>query len=182
MDYVISDHHFHHKNIIEYCDRPYDSVDEMDEVMVKRWNDVVDPDDEVLHLGDLTISSRTGRLLDLFETLNGSVVYVMGNHDHTRLDTLDGVEFFKYFRFTHSNHNFYAVHDPADAPSNHDGWVLHGHHHNNWPDQFPLVDPTERRVNCSVELIEYRPLSMDRLIDLIERREWIDKLGESEGG
>lgn len=182
MDYVISDHHFHHKNIIKYCNRPFDSVEEMDDTLVTLWSDVVDPSDEVLHLGDLTISSQTGRLLDLFETLNGQIVYVMGNHDHTRLDTLDGVEFFEYFRFSRSGYNFYAVHDPMDAPPNHSGWVLHGHHHNNWPDEFPLIDPNERRVNCSVELIGYRPLSMDRLIDLIERNEWVDRLGDVEDG
>ncbi len=177
MDFVISDHHFHHKNIIEYCNRPYDSAEEMDAALAEKWNDVVDPDDKVLHLGDLTISSRTARLLDLFETLNGSIVYVMGNHDHTKLDTLDEVDFFEHVRFEYGGHNFHAVHDPADAPKNHDGWVLHGHHHNNWPDKYPLVNPTDRRVNCSVELLEYRPIKMDRLSDLLERRAWVDQLG-----
>ncbi|GEM_PF-3321394 len=45
MDFVIADHHFHHKNITEYCDRPYDSVEEMDAALVEKLNDVVDPED-----------------------------------------------------------------------------------------------------------------------------------------
>ncbi|QLH83780.1 metallophosphoesterase [Halosimplex pelagicum] len=167
MDYLISDLHLDHDNIIGYCDRPFDSVDAMNESLVENWNEVIDPDDEVLYGGDLTIRSSTGALLDWLDELHGEIVFLLGNHDGTVLEGLDRVRFVEEFRFQHRGVPFNAVHDPADGPSNPSGWVLHGHHHNNWPDKFPFITHDEQRVNFSVELLEYRPLAIDRLVDYL---------------
>jgi len=59
--YLISDLHLDHENIIEYCSRPFEDVEEMNEVLVKNWNVTVDPDDEVIFGGDLTIALETPR-------------------------------------------------------------------------------------------------------------------------
>jgi calcineurin-like phosphoesterase family protein len=125
----------------------------------------------VLFGEDLIISSATTDLLDPLEQLHGEIVFLLGNHDEVVLEGLDGVDFLEHLRFEHVGHRFYAVHDPADAPQNVDSWLLHGHHHNNWPDEFPFVDPAECRVNLSVELLDYRLLAMDRLVDYLERGE-----------
>jgi len=167
VDYLVSDLHLDHGNIIEYCDRPFDSVEEMNETLVERWNATVDPGDEVLYGGDLTIRSSAAALLDWLEALNGELVFLLGNHDGTVLEGLDGVRFVEEYRFEHRGVPFHAVHDPADGPSNQAGWLLHGHHHNNWPDEFPFVDHDARRVNLSVELLDYRPLATDRLVDYL---------------
>lgn len=167
MDYLISDLHLDHDNIIEYCNRPFDSVEEMNDALVEHWNAAVDPADEVLYGGDLTIRQSAAALLDWLEQLNGEIVFLLGNHDGTVLDELDGVDFVEEVRFEHRGVPFHAVHDPADAPSNPTGWVLHGHHHNNWPERFPFVDHGSRRVNFSVELLEYKPLATDRLVDYL---------------
>jgi calcineurin-like phosphoesterase family protein len=167
MDYLISDLHLDHDNIIDYCDRPFNSVEEMNDVLVEHWNAVVDPDDEVLYGGDLTIRTSAAALLDWLNELNGEIVFLLGNHDGTVLEELDRVQFVEEFRFEHRGVPFYAIHDPADCPSNWKGWLLHGHHHNNWPDQFPFVDHDSRRVNFSVELLDYRPLATDRLVDYL---------------
>jgi len=167
MDYLISDLHLDHDNIIDYCDRPFSSVEEMNDVLVEHWNTVVDPDDEVLYGGDLTIRTSAAALLDWLNELNGEIVFLLGNHDGTVLEELDRVQFVEEFRFEHRGVPFYAIHDPADAPSNWKGWLLHAHHHNNWPDRFPFVDHDSRRVNFSVELLDYRPLATDRLVDYL---------------
>lgn len=49
----ISDLHFGHFNIIRFDMRPFESTEEMDRELVKRWNDVVDKDDQVYVLGDI---------------------------------------------------------------------------------------------------------------------------------
>ena len=59
MDYLISDLHLDHINIIDYCGRPFDTVEEMNDSLVKYWNDTVDSNDEVLYGGDITKSNRT---------------------------------------------------------------------------------------------------------------------------
>ncbi|WP_226023701.1 metallophosphoesterase [Halomicrobium salinisoli] len=171
MDYLASDLHLDHGNIIDYCDRPFDSVEAMNAALVERWNDVVDPGDEVLFGGDLTISSDAADLLGWLEELDGEFAFLLGNHDGTVLEGLDGVDFFEHYQFERDGRRFYAVHDPADAPGSVDGWLLHGHHHNNWPDEFPFVDPEACRVNLSVELLGYRPLSMDDLVTYLDRDE-----------
>jgi calcineurin-like phosphoesterase family protein len=52
MKFFSSDPHFWHNNVIKYCMRPYTTVEEMNEDMVNKWNEVVAPEDEVYNLGD----------------------------------------------------------------------------------------------------------------------------------
>ena len=79
MIYFSADHHFGHKNIIKYCDRPFSSVDEMNEEMVARWNARVDPQDTVYYLGDLSLSKAAVSLF--VPRLHGEKHLIMGNHD-----------------------------------------------------------------------------------------------------
>ena len=48
-----SDLHFHHRNICRYCNRPYNSLEEMHEALITNWNSVVKEDDTVFLLGDM---------------------------------------------------------------------------------------------------------------------------------
>ena len=58
MIFFTSDHHFYHSNIIKYCQRPFHSVEEMNEEMIRRWNSVVGVDDTVYYLGDFSLAKR----------------------------------------------------------------------------------------------------------------------------
>ena len=79
MIFFTSDHHFYHTNIIKYCNRPFQSVEEMNEEMVKRWNSVVNPGDTVYYLGDFSLAKRP---VEVFvPRLNGEKHFIMGNHD-----------------------------------------------------------------------------------------------------
>lgn len=77
--FYTADTHFGHERIIELCNRPFDSVEEMDQQMVKRWNEVVREDDIVYHLGDVTGGS-TKPLVNV-RLLNGRKILIAGNHD-----------------------------------------------------------------------------------------------------
>src|SRR5258708_12137402 len=79
--YFTSDTHFGHANIIRYCDRPFATVEEMDEAMIANWNAVVGRGDDVWHLGDFGWSRDATRIRSIFHQLNGRKRLVIGNHD-----------------------------------------------------------------------------------------------------
>lgn len=77
--FFVSDTHFFHKNIIDFCNRPFSSVEEMNEAIINNWNNVVSPNDYVFHLGDFCFggSPAWDKCLD---SLNGRKFLVLGNH------------------------------------------------------------------------------------------------------
>ena len=79
--YLIADTHFGHSNIIEYENRPFSSVQEMDEYLIKLWNSIVKNDDLVYVLGDFTLSRRMNVIKELIRQLQGRKILIMGNHD-----------------------------------------------------------------------------------------------------
>ena len=79
--YFTSDTHFGHANIIRYCDRPFATVEEMDEAMIANWNAVVGRGDEVWHLGDFGWWRDAKRIRSIFSRLNGKKRLIIGNHD-----------------------------------------------------------------------------------------------------
>ena len=78
MIYLIADSHFSHKNIIKYCNRPFSTVEEMNETIVSNWNKLVTPDDIVYHLGDVAFGN-TG--LECARRCVGHKHLILGNHD-----------------------------------------------------------------------------------------------------
>lgn len=81
VDFLTSDHHFGHKRISAFAGRGYDDrLDDMKEMMIQRWNDVVSPSDTVLHLGDFALGPRS-KTLRAAQRLNGTVLFMPGNHD-----------------------------------------------------------------------------------------------------
>lgn len=79
MIWFTSDTHFYHFNVIGYCDRPFRTVEEMNEIMAKKWNEVVAPEDTVYFLGDFSLAIRPVELYT--NRLNGRKIMIMGNHD-----------------------------------------------------------------------------------------------------
>ena len=78
--FFTSDTHFFHKNIIEYCNRPFGSVEEMNATLIQRWNDTVPTDGLVFHLGDFAFGSFR-KWKEILDSLNGNIILIKGNHD-----------------------------------------------------------------------------------------------------
>jgi len=89
--WFISDTHFGHKNILEYEKeaRPFSCLEEMHEVMIDRWNSVVNRKDIIYHLGDFAFGRRN---IQIAERLNGKKKLIMGNHD-----IYSSSDYIKYF-------------------------------------------------------------------------------------
>lgn len=85
--FVISDTHFGHENILKFSKehgdptRSFSSVEEMDELMIERWNSVVRAQDKVYHLGDFALGPGKQKIGDYVKRLNGHIRLIVGNHD-----------------------------------------------------------------------------------------------------
>jgi calcineurin-like phosphoesterase family protein len=131
--FLTSDTHFGHINICNFTNydgspvRPWNDVQEMDEEMVKRWNNTVGPKDKVYHLGDVVINRRC---LAIMDRLNGDKVLIRGNHDIFRLS--DYTPYFRDVRGCHVMNGMILTHIPISKDSlARFGCNIHGHTHGN---------------------------------------------------
>ena len=79
--YFTSDLHFGHENVIRFDNRPFETVDEMDAELIRRWNTKVDRGDLVYVLGDMIWKTKNSTAQNLIENLNGQIILIRGNHD-----------------------------------------------------------------------------------------------------
>ena len=80
MDFFTSDQHFGHKNIIKYCNRPFESVTQMDDEIISKWNEAVGDSDTVYVVGDVSFYN-IGLSRRIIKKLNGKKILIRGNHD-----------------------------------------------------------------------------------------------------
>lgn len=80
MRFFTSDTHFFHTELLGLCRPEFKDVDQMNETLVRNWNQVVGPGDEVWHLGDVSWANST-KTAPIIRCLNGTKILVMGNHD-----------------------------------------------------------------------------------------------------
>ena len=78
--WVISDTHFYHSKILGYCQRPFETVEEMNEVLIKNWNSVINEGDIVYILGDFCFGNKE-MLREIVSQLKGRKILILGNHD-----------------------------------------------------------------------------------------------------
>jgi len=179
--FLTSDTHFGHTNICKFHNydgtktRPWDSVEEMDEEMVKRWNETVGPNDKVYHLGDVVINRKSLQILD---RLNGDKVLIKGNHDIFKLN--DYTKYFRDIRAYHVMNGCILSHIPVHKDSiARFGANIHGHLHANRVRKLRGVnvktgellysediDPDYFCV--SVEHTDYRPILFEEVIQKIK--------------
>lgn len=79
-EFITSDLHFGHKNIIKYENRPYKDITEMDCDLIKQWNKQVNEEDVVYILGDFSFYDGVGTN-NILKMLNGKKILITGNHD-----------------------------------------------------------------------------------------------------
>jgi len=132
--FLVSDTHFGHAGVCRFTEsdgvtkiRPWTDPDEMDEAMVKAWNERVKPTDKVYHLGDVVINRKS---LSTLSRLNGDKVLIRGNHDIFRDDEYR--EYFRELRAYHVMNGMILSHIPIHSDSlGRFGVNIHGHLHTN---------------------------------------------------
>lgn len=85
VDFLTSDQHFGHERMAGVFGREYEGrVEEMNAMMIERWNSMISPGDTVLHLGDFAMGTRA-ETLPIAGRLNGRILLMPGNHDSISL-------------------------------------------------------------------------------------------------
>jgi calcineurin-like phosphoesterase family protein len=175
--YFTSDTHFGHKNILQFCNRPWETVEEMNEALINNWNSVVKENDIVFHLGDVQLGGGNQLMDNIFPRLNGHIILILGNHDgHNlkprHLDLIDAV----YEQLTvvidgilctltHCPHGI-----PGKDPKHQ--FNLHGHLHsiNNEPSEECTVKLRENHYDVGVDNNNYYPICFDDIKKKIYER------------
>lgn len=156
--WLIADTHFNHRNIIKYCDRPFSSTNEMNEILINNWNSVVKNSDRVFMLGDFCLSGKD-KVIEIGRQLNGRKTLILGNHDSASLKTYYEAGFemvSKYPIFIEGR--FLLSHEPVII---YDETIynIYGHMH-----MHPDYKTFDRYSACiSVERINYTPISLDEI-------------------
>jgi calcineurin-like phosphoesterase family protein len=180
--FLVSDTHFGHAGVCRFTRndgvtklRPWDDADEMDEFMVKAWNERVRPNDKVYHLGDVVINRKS---LAIMHRLNGDKVLIRGNHDIFK-DT-DYREHFRELRAYHVMNGMILSHIPVHVESlGRFGVNIHGHLHANRVKKIRGVnaktgellysDEPDVRYHCvCVEQTDFAPILFEDVIKRIE--------------
>ncbi len=79
-NFYISDLHLNHRNVLKFDERPFDSLDEMHNVIEANWNNVVTNEDYVYILGDVAWI-KNDDIIGLLARLKGHKILIKGNHD-----------------------------------------------------------------------------------------------------
>lgn len=182
MRWFTSDPHFWHKNVIDFCERPWDSVEEMNEGLIENWNRVVRSYDIVYITGDVFFCG-VSKAQSIMSRLNGRKRLIRGNHDwkdiklhaaglhpegHPKLDKfgfesvtdseiLDiGGESVMLNHFPYSGDHTALVRYPHLRPHDTGGWLLHGHVHTHWRVR-------QKQINVGTDVWHYTPVSEDEI-------------------
>lgn len=161
--WVWSDLHFGHKNIIRYSDRPFPDTETMNEMLILEYNNLVKPEDKSIWVGDIGFypDNKTNAIL---HRCNGYKILVIGNHDFNKreLRKLHFDEVHIVYNLTFDNRVVAFTHYPMDnLPT---GWFnIHGHVHKGKPDKAA----TNRHVNVNCEFIDYKPIHLTALADIV---------------
>ena len=163
--FVSSDLHFDHDSIIRYCRRPFLDRHEMNEALLRNWNETVGRRDKVCYMGDMTYGRNRHEIDWWLDKLNGKISFIRGNHDRDAITKAKVVDHMVAIRY--KDHDFLLMHEPY-RPRNWDGWIIHGDKHNNNPD-YPHVNYRNKTVNACVEMTDYAPISLDEVIARISQ-------------
>jgi calcineurin-like phosphoesterase family protein len=153
--WFIGDTHFGHANILKYekAARPFDSIEQMNEAIIDRWNAVVGEFDKVFHLGDFCFGSHN---IEIAKRLKGQKRLILGNHDVYNAD-----QYLKYFNTVHGVlfwNDCILTHVPVHPKQleHRAKYNIHGHLHSNQLDD-------EKYINVSCENNNLTPINADEI-------------------
>lgn len=159
MYYFTADEHFNHTNIIKYCNRPFSSVEEMNNEIIRRFNSVVGVNDITIHAGDFCWGNK-GVAINFTKQLAGNHIFLKGCHDHWLPDSV------KYIWRKKIDGQFVVVCHYAMRTwwtSHYNSWQLYGHSHGR-------LDPVGKQWDIGVDNNSFYPVSWDQIKMIMKDR------------
>lgn len=176
--FFTADTHFNHANIINFVNRPFDSVEEMNESLIESWNNTVSKDDEVYFLGDFSLGSSKN-CLEILERLNGIKYSIKGNHEKSLLSNARCKEHFVWIKDMHElkiNKQDIILCHYAMRVWNKSHWgsfQLYGHSHDGLDRDGDYNGLSmDVGVDAAYRILgEYRPFSYDEILEIMTDRD-----------
>jgi calcineurin-like phosphoesterase family protein len=178
-----ADLHLGHKAVLGHGRGGFDTIEEHDEAIVANWNSVVgDRGHEVWVIGDFCFRNKVP-FLDYFNQLNGTIHFIMGNHDEHKEGAWRNREHFAsanrawYMRLKPEKINIYMHHYGCRVwrSSHHGSWHLYGHSHGDLP---PFNRSMDVGVDAAAALLSagepevnpknYRPIHFDEVREFMK--------------
>lgn len=180
--FFTGDLHFGHENVLAFDKRPFQTIEEMDEELIRRWNNKVGKGDLTYVLGDMIWKTRNDDAPSLIKRLNGQIILIKGNHDRflhnaKAKDALAGIKDYDdicvtlgdgttkrvilshYFTPMYNGHRYQAIH-------------LHAHSHFTDEADFEVDFANYlNSIGCKNEIYNvgcmywnYEPVTLDEII------------------
>lgn len=169
MTYFTADMHLGHANILKHCNRPFSSIEEMDETLIENWNSRVTDRDDVWIVGDFTFRTRVSAGTCL-KNLKGHKHLVTGNHDKTWMKGLDLSEYFESVgeiaETKLDGRHIVLCHYPMMCwnKSQYGAYLIHGHIHNDTDLPFwDMIKDNDHMLNAGVDVNGFYPVTFDEL-------------------
>jgi calcineurin-like phosphoesterase family protein len=163
-----ADFHYGHKNIIKFCNRPFATVEEMDEVLISNWNKKVGKFEHAWIIGDFCFNDKN-KGQEILNRMNGIKHLVRGNHDSTSVK-LDGwASISDYEEMKIGSQKIILSHYAMRVwnGSHYGSWQLYGHSHGTLPD-----DPNLLSFDVGVDCHNFSPLSVEDIAAIMTTKTW----------
>ena len=157
MNYFTSDLHLGHRNIIRLCNRPFATIEEMDETLIRNWNAKVTNGDTVYILGDLLFRSEKPAE-EYLKQLKGKKHLIIGNHDRDWVKKCNLKDFFESVNNLHfisdGKRQMTLCHYPMMSwPHMTRCYMVFGHIHGNTDaDYWPLIRENDLMLNAGADV------------------------------
>lgn len=168
--FFTSDLHLGHKNVLKLCDRPFDSIEQMDACLIDNWNSKVTNNDTVYILGDLMFRNSVPPE-EYLSKLKGKKHLIRGNHDRTWMKKVNIDDYFvsneNLSYITDGKHRITLCHYPMMSwpHMNTNGYMIFGHIHQNTDAVYwPIIEKSEFMLNAGVDINGYAPVTFDELV------------------
>lgn len=171
MIFFTSDLHLGHANVIRHCNRPFASVEEMDEALIDNWNSKVQSNNNTVYvLGDVMFRNKKSPE-EYLRRLKGKKHLITGNHDRDWVKKCNLGEFFESVNrmdfLSDGQRQMTLCHFPMMSwPHNTRAYLVHGHIHNNTDAEYwPLIRRSEFILNTGVDINGFAPVTFDEMVE-----------------